>query len=264
MTENQTPTTDISLISKSIETRVQAVELEIKVIREQMLTFDKIQTEGSASPNTIRSASTREELRAHVARITPTLEGWCSPSKAELLSNLIVENDCKNVVEIGIFGGRSLIPMALTMKYLGRGQVWGVEPWSNSVAVETETNAVNDAWWASVDFSKIKRGYFETLFREDLLLIARTLEVSSDVAYEALKLSKYDLIHIDGSHSEVQAYNDAVRWAALLGPNGILVFDDIAWPSVAKARRWILDNFEVLNEVYENDSVSYGAYRKRQ
>ncbi len=189
------------------------------------------------------------------------LEGWCSLDKAYRISEIIIEKKCKDILEIGIFGGRSLIPMALSIRYLGEGQVIGVDPWSNSEAVAIQTNEINDQWWSKIDFNLIKRKYFESLIHFDLFKYVKTLEINSNQALYVLKNHCFDLIHIDGAHSEEIAYNDVTMWFNNLKPKGIFIIDDICWPSVEKAHNWVLKKCSVLYETKE-DGNSYGIYMK--
>ena len=44
------------------------------------------------------------------------LEGWCTDNKASILIDLILESKPTIIVEIGVFGGKSLVPMAFALK----------------------------------------------------------------------------------------------------------------------------------------------------
>jgi predicted O-methyltransferase YrrM len=191
-----------------------------------------------------------------------SLEGWCTLRKAEMLADLIETHDCDAALEVGICCGRSLIPMALTMKHLGRGYVIGVDPWSNQEATKIAISVEHDRWWSDVDFVRIKRSFFAGLLTFGVLPFVKILELNSEQAFAALADQKFDLIHIDGGHSEEQAYRDVANWSTLLDSGGILVMDDIQWETVKKAHAWILEHYEALQEVSEGGN-SYGAYRKR-
>jgi len=61
---------------------------------------------------------------------------------------------------------------------------------------------------------------------------------SRSPALEDLTKGAYRFIHIDGGHSKKDVHDDAHRFAALLVPKGIVVFDDvfeIRWPGVTEA-----------------------------
>ena len=166
-----------------------------------------------------------------------------------------------------MFGGKSLIPMALAVQANGGGgRVVGVEPWSAAVAVAEATNETNDAWWSSVDFAAIKTRFFANATRYGVLPLIKIFETDSETALAIFERGgpQFDLAHIDGAHSPERARRDAECWLKLVKPGGVVVFDDIGWPSVKAAREFLQRSCDVIEEVFENDSsVSYGAYRAR-
>ena len=118
-------------------------------------------------------------LEEKVSRCLETIDGWCSPKKAAWLARLIVSRQVKNVLEVGIFGGKSLIPIALAVQSAGGGTVIGVEPWSADVAISEPTDETNDTWWASVDFARIKERFFANSARYGVLAMIKVMEMNS-------------------------------------------------------------------------------------
>jgi predicted O-methyltransferase YrrM len=201
-------------------------------------------------------------LEEKVSRCLETTDGWCSPKKAAWLARLIVSRQVKNILEVGIFGGKSLIPMALAVQSAGGGTVIGVEPWSADVAISEPTNETNDAWWASINFAQVKERFFANAARYGVLAMIKVMETDSDSAFRFLEPGdrQFDLIHIDGAHSPERALRDAKSWSKLVKKGGLVVFDDIGWPSVAPARDFLTRNLTVIDEVFESGEASYGAY----
>lgn len=218
-------------------------------------------------PGTARSAAGRAHLHATTLAALPAIEGWCTARKALWLSDLIAENGCTQVLEVGIFGGKSLIPMALAVRECTPGgQVYGIEAWSSDVAGAAAANAENDAWWREVELKAIKAGFLRNLLDNELAGIVNVLEMSPDEAFKcltAIGLDQFDLIHVGGSHSEVQAVHAAGMWPGLLRPGGILVLDDIGRQWVQGARGYLTANLSVIEEVFEPAGAAYGAYRRR-
>ena len=200
-----------------------------------------------------------------MSRCLETTDGWCSPKKAAWLTRLIASRQVKNVLEVGIFGGKSLIPIALAVQSAGGGTVIGVEPWSADVAISEPTNETNDAWWASINFALVKERFFANSARYGVLAMIKVMEMNSDSAFRFLEPGdrQFDLIHIDGAHSPERALRDAKSWSKLVKKGGLVVFDDIGWPSVMPARDFLTRNLTVIDEVFESGGVSYGAYEAR-
>jgi predicted O-methyltransferase YrrM len=206
-----------------------------------------------------------DTTRAEIERLTRTLPGWCSLAKAVTLADLVLVTGAETVVEIGLFGGRSFFPMALALKQQGRGRAYGIEAYSNAIAVETPTNEVNDAWWAELDIGSIKRTFLAYLLEAELENHAALVELASDDAYAAFATPRFagliDIVHIDGSHSPEQSLRDLQRWSGLLRPSGYIIADDIGWPSLADGRAWLTETHQMMTEVFAGGE-SYGVYRK--
>jgi predicted O-methyltransferase YrrM len=162
------------------------------------------------------------------------LAGWCSREKALTIARIVLEEHPKTCVEIGVFGGRSLMPCAAALRHNGEGEIYGIEAWSPNVAIEQATNTVNDDWWSKVDFAGIKREFYRFAAATNLTAHVRLIEAPSGRA--AGLFDQIDFLHIDGSHSMVNAAEDVILYARKVRSGGIVVFDDVNWASTAPAR----------------------------
>lgn len=228
---------------------------------ERIVALEKsLATQASCDPDEAWRSMT---LTDKVVGCLDTIDGWCSPAKARWLTDMIVARRAVSIVEIGVYGGKSLIPMALAARSCGAAAVIGVEPWSAAVAISEPTNEANDEWWAKLDFAAVKTRFFANAVRYDVAAAITIMEMDSAAAFGILqpKGRQFDLVHIDGAHSPERALADARSWSTLVKPGGVLVFDDIGWPSVARARAFLTENFRVLDEVFEAGGSTYGAYQ---
>jgi hypothetical protein len=159
-----------------------------------------------------------------------------------------------------------LLPMAHALEHRGRGVIYGIEPWDNQVAIQTPTSSQNDEWWCDVNMKSIKQEFVRYISEHNLAHRVKLIELSSDDAFVVMNSPHFfghiDLIHIDGSHSEIQAKRDILNWEAMLRPSGILVLDDISWPGVEKALGLIAPRYDTVHN-FNNGKESYGVYRKR-
>jgi Methyltransferase domain len=188
------------------------------------------------------------------------LDGWCTPHKREKLIEYGSHAHC--AVEIGIFGGKSIIPIALGQQKAGRnGVVYGIEPWNSEDAVETPTNEQNDDWWRSIDWVKIKAPFLQALIDLNLTSYVKIIELMSDDALSMFSGARFhkkiDLVHIDGNHSEAQALRDVDFWTHITAPGATIILDDINWDSVRPAYKKLCSSGKVL---YETDSVETGSF----
>ncbi len=219
----------------------------------------------SVNPKVSPARATEGPLPSEVRHIVETVSGWCTYDKAMELCGLIEKYNVELVVEVGVFGGRSLLPMAHALEYRGRGLIYGIEPWDNQVAIATPTSLQNDEWWRDTDLKSAKQELIRYISEHNLAHRVKLIELPSDDAFAVLHSSRFfglvDLIHIDGNHSEIQARRDILNAEAILRPSGILVLDDIIWQGVAKVRNLITSRFDTLHEVRQ-DQTSYAVYRK--
>lgn len=171
------------------------------------------------------------------ALLSPTrqpfvLDGWCDVEKAQALASIIIGLRPKVTVEIGVFGGRSLIPMGMAHSLVG-GYVLGIDPWAKGASLEGMDGA-NKEWWGAVDHEAIYQSFLRAANREIAQGYIQVARNTSDNAIESTP-SVIDLLHVDGNHS-AQAVKDVDNYATRIRPGGILVMDDIEWASEATAR----------------------------
>jgi predicted O-methyltransferase YrrM len=203
-------------------------------------------------------------LSSQLERVEMALEGWCTRSKATLLMELILTEKPLKAVEIGIFGGRSLVPMAMALKSLGRGTITGIEAWSPAASVEYATNEVNDNWWRDVDYALVKRKFFAFVVDNDLLPWIKILETTSSLA--APLIHDVDFLHIDGGHSTFGASEDVINYVKKVKKGGIVVFDDVNWASTQPAVEIVLDVCDlvaVIRDENQGGVVNCAAFRKK-
>ncbi len=189
-----------------------------------------------------------EKLKQNVSKAMDQLEGWCSKFKAFTLIDLISKTHAETIVEVGVWGGKSLVPMAFAIKEQGRGKVYGIDPWSSTASVEG-MDGVNKDWWASIDHIAIYTGLRKKISEFGLSNFVKLIRSSSA---NAKPIHNIDLLHIDGNHSEETSLFDAMKWAPLVKKGGIIVFDDTTWGTTEKAVTWLDANYTRIADYHED------------
>jgi predicted O-methyltransferase YrrM len=175
-----------------------------------------------------------EDVFMLILEAEANLTGWCSREKALVIAHTVLRERPVTCVEIGIFGGRSLMPCAAALRHIGAGVIYGIEAWRADVAVENATTDANDEWWSKVDFNQVKQDFYRFVAATNLVQHVRLIEAPS--ARAASLFDQIDYLHIDGSHSMVNAAEDVVLYARKVRSGGIVVFDDINWKTTTPAR----------------------------
>jgi predicted O-methyltransferase YrrM len=151
--------------------------------------------------------------------------GWCSPEKAQILASIVLAIRPATSVEIGVFGGRSAIPIALAHKYLGFGNMVAIDPWSKEASIEGYQGQDKE-WWEKIDHDKIYEVFMRQVTERALENVTTVLRAKSDDVQPPTQIG---LLHIDGQHTE-QAVRDVQRFAVNVVRGGFVVTDDITWP----------------------------------
>lgn len=186
----------------------------------------------------------------------PKLEGWVSSQRGCEMADLIVQHKPEVCVEIGVFGGRSIIATGMALYQNGKGVVYGIDPWAIAPALEGESGE-NAIWWKErVDLHGIHKSCMEAIWRigvdKQCIIIRNT---SQNVVH---LFPKIDHLFIDGNHTEVASCRDVTLYVPLVKPGGIIIFDDTDWPSTQKAIAILDKSCELLK-----DSGKDRIYRKR-
>lgn len=200
-----------------------------------------------------------QQIRAELRMEQPCLEGWTDAQRGIEMAELVMQVNPLCVVELGVFGGRSLIAQALAVKHLNRGVVIGVDPWRTADALEAEHVPANLDWWSKVDIHAIHRGFMEALWR--LQLESHTLVIRA-ASQHAVRLitQPIDILTIDANHSELASCRDVELYLPRVNRGGYIHFDDCDWASTQKAQ-------VMMEQLCETVKVSpdghYKLYRKK-
>lgn len=176
-------------------------------------------------------------MEAKIMNVNPSLEGWCSNEKALAMARVITDTKPAVCVEIGIFGGRSLIAMATAMKFLKQsghiGHVHGIDPWLKNASIEGTHAAVDQNWWGNIDHDAVMLRFYNALSRLELTDVCSFYRTTADRAVGLF--DKIDVLHIDGNHSKEVSCRDVNIYFPKVKVGGFIWFDDVDWPTTKDA-----------------------------
>lgn len=187
----------------------------------------------------------------------PGAEGWLTVERAIEMYDLVRQVQPQYAVEIGVFGGRSLIAQAMALKDNGHGKIIGIDPWKKETAVEAQTDEASAAWWRdAVDYYKVHQGCMEAIWRFGLDAFVNIIRSTSADCADIIP--RCDVMYIDGGHSEASSCLDVQLYLPKLKQNGWLWFDDTDWISTQKALDMVLAACIMVRE-----NKSYRLYCKK-
>ncbi len=189
------------------------------------------------------------------------LHGWCPDEKARELRDLVRTHRPTLCVEIGVFGGKSLIPIAEGLRLNGGGVVHGIDPWTKTAALEGGAGGPEHVeWWGKIDLEVIYRDFMEAVVDRGLSEQVQVMRMTAEQAASRFSTGSIGLLHIDGNHSEATSTRDVRTWLPKVRPGGWIVMDDTgpAWPSTARAVAMLDAECDLIRDWGE-----WRVYRKR-
>lgn len=192
----------------------------------------------------------------NVKRLLAEVPHWCTEQKAEWIYNKVIEKRPALCVEIGVFGGGSFFAFALAMKKIGYGLLVGVDPWCEEAALQ----GIGDDFARKTDFEEVYQNFMKVREREKLIgftHVFRERAENIDWFFENnyhTELLEIDILHIDGNHSTEAVTKDLIHYIPRVKYDGIIILDDINWPTVAAA----IEKFPQLKQIH--DFTTWGVY----
>src|SRR6185295_12017885 len=159
-------------------------------------------------------APLRQRLDAVVNSIPMDFGGGSGLAKALTCAALIMRHDLTSYVEIGVYRGRSLLPVAAVFEFFSRGSAVGIDPWTTSEATQQDLHlfpaaaaTVND-FVAGLDWD----GMFDDVTRQiadhGLGAHCRLVRARASDAAAGFEVGSVDLLHVDGNHDEAAVLED--------------------------------------------------------
>jgi hypothetical protein len=195
-------------------------------------------------------ADSVEEMKKRVCGALPQLYGWCTQEKALGFIDLVLAIKPEVCVEIGVFGGRSLLPVASALKFLGNGLVIGIDPWSKD-EITSHFDPVKDQahliWWSKVNLEQVYHSYLNMISQHQLEDYVITLRTSSEHAVSAL--GPIDILYIDGNHSESVSNRDVQLYLPKVRAGGYIWLNDSLWRDIQSSVDLLFDSCDLVKLV---------------
>ena len=155
--------------------------------------------------------------------------GWCSTEKASLLAEYVQEI-CRRVenpvcVEVGVYGGMSVLPVALSLKKYNKGIIHAIDPWTTEEATKGYEGTIHHDWWTDIDIEKYMNIFLEYI---DEYKLHDQVNVIRDASDNVGQIKNIDLLYIDGQHTD-QALRDAKKFGSNVTLGGYVLVDDVYW-----------------------------------
>lgn len=170
-------------------------------------------------------------LFTQIETLIPTLHGWCSIAKANALAGAVLSLRPEISLEIGIWGGRSFLPLALAHREINFGTAIGIDPWDAKASQEGQTGE-NLKFWSQTTSHELVYNDFMAKAKSLGMLPAKVYRTKSDNIQPPARI---DLMSLDGNHGP-QAERDVSRFCPNIRRGGLVFVDDLDWDGGAVRR----------------------------
>jgi len=192
----------------------------------------------------------KERTFTHMSSIT----GWCTNEKAALIMDTIKTNRCQTCVEIGVFAGKSLLPIARAIKHNGQGRVHAIDPWSFEEAAKGfKVNDPNYAWWKKQDFEGAFKQTLKMCEKRQLNEITSIHRKTAIAAQNHFPNNTIDFIHFDGNHNEPIPGNEVLAYYPRVKDRGFILLSDCNWLSMRRPLVYLLERCDIISN-FSGDS----------
>jgi predicted O-methyltransferase YrrM len=189
----------------------------------------------------VLQAENIDHLKMRIKNTLHRIEGWCSAEKAENFIDLIMETKPSLYVEIGTYGGSSLVPVALTLKFLNKGHVVTIDPWDKAEAIRYFDPIKDEQhlnWWSRINYSYIYDSYLHNLKKYGIENFVTTLKMTSEQATQHIP-NEIDILYLDGNHTEYASLQDVLLYLPKVRVGGYIWINDALWEEHRKATEWL-------------------------
>jgi len=167
------------------------------------------------------------QVKQQAFMLMSQLDGWCSYEKAAVLIDAILKTKPETIVEIGVYGGKSLVPMAYALEMNGKGLIYGIDPWDTTESLKGIKNESSEYFWGSyVDHQVVMQNLINKILQFKL---QKRITLIRNSSLEAPPIEDIDILHIDGNHSDEASYIDVTKWVPLVKKGGLIILDDMTW-----------------------------------
>jgi predicted O-methyltransferase YrrM len=204
-----------------------------------------------------------QKLKLEVSTNIYSFEGWCSVEKALSLIDLVLEVKPKTYVELGVFGGKSLYPVAAAMRLLNddTASLIAVDPWDRFECIKYYDPARDEAhlrWWGKLNIDFIYSSYLHMLQRFGFENYVETIRATSEEAEP--EIGEIDIIHMDGNHSRLVSSLDVVLYLPKVRKGGYIWMNDAIGNDRAEAVEMLKEACDIVKKVDNNNCI---LFRKR-
>lgn len=173
------------------------------------------------------------------------IDGWCSQEKMTKMVSLIMATKPKNVVEIGVFYGKSLICQALALKKNQSGKIYGIDSWDVADCLRHMIDVNSIEWWSQLNYEEIYLQCMKNIQDCGVEHFSHIFRGNSEMTLPYINFP-IDILHIDGNHEEIPACENVLMYVPKIKQGGFLWFNDANWEQSKKAIDLVENKYKMV------------------
>lgn len=197
-----------------------------------------------------------DDLKQILLDVQQELWGWCSAEKSIALMDLVFEVKPAVYVEIGVFGGASLLPAALAIDYLNEGVIVAIDAWDSIECIrnyDLDKDKAHVNFWTKMNLEQVYFYFLHLLTRFEIGERVLVIKDTSDKA--ALLLGEIDILHIDGNHSNTQSLADAKNYFPKVRSGGYIWLSDASKETVFETKKFLLERCDFVKALDQENCL---------
>jgi predicted O-methyltransferase YrrM len=162
-----------------------------------------------------------DELRNSVSKWL--VGSWCSQEKGAMLMDMVLLLQPRVTVEVGVFAGASLVPLAVAVQHAKCGKTYAIDDWNASTAVQYMEGG-NDTyrWWSTLNMDPVREQSLQAIRTWQLQNSVTVIKAPSVAAVSNIS-DEIDLLHLDGDFTEKGSLDDFDAYFPKLKVGGGLI-----------------------------------------
>lgn len=189
------------------------------------------------------------------------IHGWCTVEKANKMIDLVTLYKPSLVVELGVFGGKSLLALALACKSINSmSKVIGIDAWTVDASLEGKNDLENDKWWSKINYSEMQTYTNSIMAINNVGDIVELWKSKSTNVVDKFDDDSIDILHQDSNHSEEVTIKEVELYSKKIKVGGYWIFDDTNWNTTSKAQELLI--LKGFIEIYVAPSNEWKIYSK--
>jgi len=190
-----------------------------------------------------------------------SIAGTCSKEKAQVIMDIIRENKCQICVEIGVYSGKSLMPIAKALKYNGSGKVYAIDAWDMSEATSGfSRNNPKYIYWSEQDYDALYKQTQSILKKNKVDKYCELIKRPSRDIADLFADNSIDFLHLDGSQSEESAIEDVINYFPKVKNGGFILLSEANMLTMKRSLVFLLERANLISAF--KPSASYYLFRK--